>query len=470
MLFLQTTVRMSNITQNDTDAAILSFYDHYRPTAVMLIVLSLVGFPGNIIVLKVYWRIQHKSLIENIIFTIAIFDFMTATVGAPLSVVYFMCWFDIMDIIFCKFRTSLFFLFIVPSLYLQACVSMARYFIICKRATKRLMRVIRISCKVVVSFSFLTTVVISIFFGEHSWPEEEKHYPGYLCHIDDVYENSPWPRITYLFLILSYALSVMCLIVTNSLIIYKTRKHRKNRSVFLRSKSLAPSCNSGIKFELDLCHSVKRSVDKNETDIPGNRSDGTKSSGTLGKSASTLSSKNVSESSKKAASSIASEHETNRNFNANLERANLSVIQSCKNNNFCCSKRKCSVQQENNLKKVSVQENNLKKMDKAAAKLLLVNLCYVASYVPCIVIILWETIQKDKIEYSLYHGIAEDVYKYAYYPARYLIFMGCALNPIVYAFSDTKFTSNWHATTVTPSYSGPNTTTTQRETSVMAAV
>ena len=69
-------------------------------------------------------------------------------------------------------------------------------------------------------------------------------------------------------------------------------------------------------------------------------------------------------------------------------------------------------------------------------KLFAVSICYFVNYMPWFLVNAYLNIGDDKSRQRNH-----DLFKYVYFPGRHLIFLGCAMNPLIYTFVDPKFRS-----------------------------
>ena len=103
------------------------YYDSHFPTTIMLTVFFVVGFIGNSLILTVYWKLSERTKTEFLIFSIAIFDFMTVTVFLPTYLIYLTFWFEIKTVSFCKIVYASGNVCIIPTIFLLFTVTLVRY-------------------------------------------------------------------------------------------------------------------------------------------------------------------------------------------------------------------------------------------------------------------------------------------------------------------------------------------------------
>ena len=94
---------MNNITDDIIEFEQTRQLNLQTATVVMLTVFGVIGVIGNSVILIVYWKLVKMTTTQFLIFVIAVFDFLTAIVAVPLTVVTKTLWFRIENIYYCKF-------------------------------------------------------------------------------------------------------------------------------------------------------------------------------------------------------------------------------------------------------------------------------------------------------------------------------------------------------------------------------
>ena len=153
---------MYNNSSSEDKYSIDAFYDRRLPVTVMLALFSVVGLPGNFLVLVVNWREKQLTNTNVLICTMAVADFIGACT-AILNVVKNSLWFQILDIKFCKITMMLNYSINTPGMYLIFGVSVVRYCHVCKpHKVYSIYKKIKPFCICVLTITLTVAVTIAI--------------------------------------------------------------------------------------------------------------------------------------------------------------------------------------------------------------------------------------------------------------------------------------------------------------------
>ena len=446
----------TNISEADSKSAMDIYKDASLPTVGMLLLFSVVGVGGNALVLIVYWKITKKTVIQMLIFVIAIFDFLTALVAIPGQVILSIFRFDYLDIPLCKIGYIISVLFVAPGLFLLVGVSFIRYLLICKpHLLPKFESKTYIFCGLSVGFGIFQSIYFGVVIGKRSGSENEGELVGFSCRVDDIYKDYIWPKIVLYINFLTFIFCMLGLIFTNISIIHKVIKQGKiilnhrnfsntnnvseeglNKLVNTRSSSdqLAirpmPSADTLDQGQNIGCvnvtqgqeraspgylNLVDQSLERNTVPIHNagsleNTYQNTNSGSTGVSTDGTISPDRVS-------SDIVRDGEVLQHISCDV------------------------VQQKNFIGKIK-NIVKLKGVNRTKAKLALASFVYVIAYMPFFAIWIYRFLVRRE---SIYEGVSVQVYKYVYWPCCHLRFIGCALNPLIYTFVDPKFRSRCYS-------------------------
>ena len=488
-----------------TQLALATYLDRKFPKIVMLVMFSLMGIPGNFLVLMVYLRKKEKKTTHFIIFSIALFDFITSLVTIPVVVIDIIWWFDILDTTFCKIHSTLNILTVTPIVYLVFGVTVVRYYHVCK---PQLIYAIetkyfyKIKCVFVCMFVFYTGYNSGVMFtavGRQEWQPEDQDLPGFNCGITDKYRYPTLLIVTQVLATLIYSGCLIGVLVFNFQIfrtIVKQRKRMlryrfsrklsrkksavemtqvKNMSVEITddntSSTSSTNSTAGTTEEIMEALSVRPSIKTSflEIDVQttiseeGIDMDKSPKLSRLDKSPD-IAVDNIHEN--KQMDKVVTRHFEGKYKNSSykgkcincsggqrsleldigrdekilFKEINDTQLGDKKDVTFRGSNKKHGDDVEQQL---DLHSNKipccgrllLDGMHRTTLKLSIIGLVYFVSYTPWYVlhlVFLWHLPSRQA---------NHDLYKYVYYPALSLPFLGCAVNPLIFAFVDPKFRS-----------------------------
>ncbi|OWF50527.1 putative tyramine receptor 2 isoform X1 [Mizuhopecten yessoensis] len=235
-----TTHIMNNVTftpgltlqqQNDEE-----FYRRLAPV-IYLAVLMVVGIPGNLLVLVVYFRDFTRSTHRTFILSLAALDLSVCLVSLPFEIFEMRFQYTFYNVIACKlFRANNNFLSL-GSIFTIFCMSIDRY--------RRVCRPLRIQMTPSVSLLYcFGALVVSLIFA---WPNfvisgirnvSFKHnVTGSDCSLSDQFAKTIYPIVYGGVLFIIFLIVIVFLIVVYSLIARKIHKHSKFRDNFQSTSS-----------------------------------------------------------------------------------------------------------------------------------------------------------------------------------------------------------------------------------------
>ena len=208
-----------------SDLKIAEFYNSRLPTAVMLTMFSVIGIPGNLLVVLVNLKAKKMTNTNFIIFIMAIVDFVGA-LSAFLNVIKVTLWFEILDIKFCKLITTLNYVCNTPAIFLIFGVSVIRYYSVCKPHMIHLIHTkVKPFCVCVLLLTIYVGVVYAICASELPWEDED--IPGFYCGTNTKGRCALPINIALAFVVLTYLICLNGLIGLNFRILKRMYQQRK---------------------------------------------------------------------------------------------------------------------------------------------------------------------------------------------------------------------------------------------------
>lgn len=98
---------------------------------VYLTILMIVGIPGNLTVLLIYWKRYDKSVYRTIIWTLAMTDFLFCALTLPFNIGRIIRYYTFYDVWVCKSFTTLIIFFVLFSSHLLLILSFHRFRQVC---------------------------------------------------------------------------------------------------------------------------------------------------------------------------------------------------------------------------------------------------------------------------------------------------------------------------------------------------
>ena len=378
--------------------AVEAFYDRRFPTVVMLILFSIVGIPGNIIVLLVYFKGRLTST-QFLISVIAMVDLLSAGVAIPLNIVYQTTWFSILDITFCRIVKVTAFVATYPGVYLIWGLSVVRYYHVCRPHKLYFVeKKIKAFCVFVFGISLFFGGYIYILMGKQTWVEKE--LPAYYCSVADDYKNGIAHVFLFGYFVLVLNFCLISIVIMYYKILTRVLKHQKVMNTYKN--------NTSNKCEQLLANELESKTNVVFTDQPG---------------VSTISHD-------KSSVTSHTSYRSNKQSNESMEVIENVVETSPNRRN---SRRK--------IKKIQRKKSMTNKtidVYRTTLKVAIVGTVYVLTYVP------WAFINTYLLVHKLPRAQFQDLFKYVFNPGQYLCYLGCAVNPVIY-FVDPIFRSKCKA-------------------------
>ena len=379
------------------------FYDRRFPTVVMLILFSIVGIPGNIIVLLVYFK-GRLTTTQFLISVIAMVDLFAAGVAIPFSIVYQTSWFSILDITFCKMSKTSTFIGTYPGVYLIWGLSVVRYYHVCRPHELYFVETkVRAFCVFIFGISLFFGGCIYVMMGKQTWAEKE--LPAYYCNVADDYKNGVLHRFTLVVALVSLLFCLISIVIMYCLILRRVLK-QQNKMIIYKNNTLN-KCEQLLAKE----------VDRNRNAVFTDQCD--------------VSFISTVTQFIKSDSSIVSHDESDKQTYTTIEQR-TDKVEDPEN----------ILETSTSLNKSSISQNIIFPQSSGFPKTMLVAIIgsvYVLTYVPWISITIYLTVNK------LPRTPFQDLFKYGFNPGLYLFYLGCAVNPVVYTFVDPIFRSKCKA-------------------------
>ena len=456
---------MENTSFFDREKIIAEYYRDYRPAVIMLGVFCVMGVVGNSVVIIVYWKIPKMTMTTTqfLIFVMAIFDFLTALIAIPLKMVHRMFWFEIVNVQYCKLMRSVTMTLIIPSGLLMSVVTFIRYCHVCK---PHWLPLVEPKIKVLSVLSVVIGVVNSLLEASTAALFELLDFDGRkLPELECTFKRSYFSinivrglkKAVNIFVVLS-------LTIMNILIIINVCKKRQAKKVSVKPTE---SCNDtniieSKKQSLKVYSNIEeQSVAPSEMQKDSvchfpdseNKVQTPKQSGpeTLKKSKK----KKSNETHKSGDDYESSKVERHITGNETLSISTNSTVKSTLDNNIFSNNDSPDVLQSNpeSFNQVDAIPRIPSKVDKSAIitintpandpfkplnrtsiMLFLVSFIYVLCYLPFFIIATFIKIGSGNVHPEVYI-----LMKYLIRPIRSFYFMGCCVNPIIYAFVNPDF-------------------------------
>ena len=463
--------------KNISDFRIAEIYERGIPSAIMLALFSVIGVPGNLIVIMVNWKEKKMNNTNFLIFIMAFVDLL-GSVTSLLNALRYTLWFERPDIKFCKLIIMMNITCNTPAIYLIFGVSVIRYCHVCKpHMVYSIHKKVKPFCICVFIITLVVTVIFAICSDRFARPIEDATW----LYCEFTRENNCWlaTSISLAFMILSYLFCLNGLIVLNILILQKytqlyrrvqrykhaniklhtsVNKTSKHESITNTRKSLLTSINDLNESINDTINGKDNSLQDQLSDKPKSiKSGNTESSVSSAKQEEQIKSKrknnelrmNIENDSSKTINSREGDSSTSERIS--VRRMSLKNNDSNKtyendHANFHPEGINASKTNDKNLEKQFQKSCSCKGclhkftyffkfegFNKTTLKLCFVSIAYVVIYIPWFV-----------FQVSVYFEPTEErkiIHKFNYLLFTYFPFAGCAINPVIYAFVDPKFRS-----------------------------
>ena len=210
-------------SNSSSDYNIGDYYNSRIATAIMLTLFSVIGVPGNLLVVIVKWKEKKMNNTNFLIFIMAFVDFIGA-LDAFLNFLTLTVFFqNNIDIKFCKIVIMLNYSSNTPAIYLIFGVSIIRYYHICKpHMMHSIYKNIPFLCAFVIILTLSIAVIYAICSDSLQWPDE---IPGTYCEVYKKHNCRLAYNLSLMIIILSYIFCLTGLIGLNFRILKRMYQH-----------------------------------------------------------------------------------------------------------------------------------------------------------------------------------------------------------------------------------------------------
>lgn len=218
----------------------------FTPTIIFVMMLMILGIPGNLLVLYIYWDFMKKNTARVFIMCLAIIDTCHCLIVHPTEIV--IIWhpynFDFPEI--CKvLRFSSYICSCSSSLVLVA-IAVDRYYRICRPFSKQIKpkqaKILCVACLIIVLFFTWPSLVI---YGQDNVQISTMDGPitPTPCLIDYKFKNTIFPKTFFIVLFVSNLSIVVILCILYSVICFNIlrKRHKWQRSASGRGLSARPT-------------------------------------------------------------------------------------------------------------------------------------------------------------------------------------------------------------------------------------
>ena len=411
--------------------AMAMFYNSRLYDVLTLVVCGVLGVLGNSMVLLVYWRARRLHATRLLIVVISMLDFFTALVAVPINLMYSMFWFEIDHrLYFCQILHGITVLLMSPGLLLLFVVAFVRFVLV---RLPHLLPLIETKMKYVIFFSLFIGLVKSALniylYGFHTRSDTVL----VTCYIDDSHVND-WLPFIY-FYVHFYSSIVLVAVLTFIYLIIL-------RQVYVHTHLLGPRFNietievigkrmNEIKFQSKL----PSPADCQEPPIMA-----TSPCQTPQEIQSEKNMMSPNTNSSRMASDTNNNYETESSGSKNQEKSK----QISEDSSFEAYTQKLVRNRERNKRRKSFKPvkkrkrtlckklcANMSVWKKTAIDIVFIIATYIITYMPWIGISLNVHVHVNQV-YSKNEANLTNF-------GNKLSFIGCALNPLIYSFVDSRF-------------------------------
>ena len=194
-------------------------------------VLSVIGIPGNILMILVF-TLKHKSSIcRTIILALAIYDLLVCGITLPFD------FYDLYNHItfrgkwVCKIFRTLNYLFVFNSSSMIQLMTVDRYRRVCRPMKRQMSQRITINCIIVICFMSTIVTLPNIFIRGIHMIQLDNNLTGYDCTISDEFISTYIPAAYNGGLFITCVFNILMITILYVLIVQEIYKHFK----FLKS-------------------------------------------------------------------------------------------------------------------------------------------------------------------------------------------------------------------------------------------
>ena len=194
-------------------------------------VLSLVGIPGNILVISVF-ALKHKSSIRRtILIILAIYDLLVCGVTLPFEFYDLYNQYTFREKWVCKIFRTLNHLFVFNSSAIMQLMTVERYRRVCRAMKRQMSQRMTINCIIVICFMSAILTLPNIFIrGIHTIPLDN-NVTGFDCTVSDAFISTYIPAAYNGGLFLTCICNILLIAILYTLIVQEIHRHFK----FLKS-------------------------------------------------------------------------------------------------------------------------------------------------------------------------------------------------------------------------------------------
>ena len=420
-----------------------TFYYYEEANVVMLGAFSVIGVIGNAMILIVYWRLVRMTTTQFLVFVIAIFDFLTALIPVPISIIYKTIWFDIYNIYFCKIMFSSGILFIIPGTILLLMITIVRYCHVCR---PYLLRWIEPKTKSLCTLAVLIGLFYSVLEAVISTNKNDSKHckPVFDSYGIKIASNSKF-AIPVLVILILIPLNIS-IIINN----YYQKKTKMTYKTGINHQSVELIAQSGNddknkKLHSDSLNQFFSVVNENQSSNTGDYFKDINSESKESRA------RNKGDVSYKSTSSVSG------SYFSRDKGVNESVITSIRSDTNSKGNKRPSIIIGNDVKNLEVSQytidakprhsvkkggrsidrwtdHSFKGLSRTTLMICVVCFVYILSYLPIAILFKYNaTTLNDKYPIP--------IVKYLIIPLQHMFYLSCAANPIIYTFVNPGFRS-----------------------------
>ena len=220
------------------------FKSTYIPSFVYTIIMMLIGCPGNILVFYVYFSKWQRSTARVFIISLALFDLVNGFITTPTELAFMWNIFRWTDPITCKFSRFLTFMMNNASSFTLLGIAIDRYMRICRplhpsMSTNHAKKVVFVSVFFAILFAWPALVIYGIKTIPYRIPRTPIVAVGTTCLIEDYFNDTIWPLVfTIVLLVGNLAIDVVLIVLYTLIAIQVIRRGSfdRDRDSSVRSK------------------------------------------------------------------------------------------------------------------------------------------------------------------------------------------------------------------------------------------
>ncbi|XP_055897706.1 alpha-2B adrenergic receptor-like [Biomphalaria glabrata] len=233
----------------------------YIPTIVYLIILAVVGIPGNCLVLVVYLNKMTMKPLSTFIISMAVLDLVTCTLILPGEIYHLLHIWDFTEPLICQIYEFLSALLVISSGFMLVAIAMIRYMMICHSFKKQVtLTHAKCICSLNIFIATVASIPHGILKGKHSRQTQNPNIVGYYCQVDDSYVETIWPSLNSAFFFLLFFLTSCTVTFCYVRIGCAIRGHGQN----VNQRSSLPASTKAAKDVTETDTAVNATVSKTD--------------------------------------------------------------------------------------------------------------------------------------------------------------------------------------------------------------